>query len=175
MALRLAKLASYLAVSSTWHRTLLPQTREHPNQFFASTGGAIGASAANLENYYQMAYYELGEGETLLIDFAPPESVYWNLTSATIWHESQRHLTDPVSLTSSEALRSADGRVRFVVAARDPGSPNWIKTFGHERGFLLFRIVGVREHPLPTVERLKSSDLPARLGIGAPAHSRGMS
>jgi hypothetical protein len=175
MAARFEKTSSYLLVSSTWHRTLLPQSREHPNQFVSSTGSAIGASAANTENYYQLAYYEVGEYEALLIDFAPPTSVYWNLTSATIWHESQRYLSDPVSLTSSEALPSPDGRVRFVVAASDPGVPNWIKTFGHERGFLLFRIVGVNEHPLPTVERVKLGDVPARLGSRASAHSRGMS
>lgn len=153
MALRFANATSYLVVSSTWHRTLLPQMRETPNRFVPSTATAIGASAANAENYYQMAYYEIGDGEALAIDFAPPDTVYWNLTSATLWHESHRALTDPVTLTSSEARRNPDGSVRFVLAREDPGHPNWIKTFGHERGFLILRIVGVTEHPLPKVTR----------------------
>jgi len=153
MALRFANTTSYLVVSSTWHRTLLPQMRETPNRFVPSTATAIGASAANAENYYQMAYYELGEGEALAIDFTPPETVYWNLTSASLWHESHRYLTDPVTMTSSEVRRNPDGSVRFVLAREDPGHPNWIKTFGHERGFLILRIVGVTEHPLPKVTR----------------------
>lgn len=154
VASRLDRVASYLLVSSTWHRTLLPQMRERPNHFVESTGSAIGASAANAESYYQMAYYELGEGEQLLVDLDPPDTIYWNLTSATIWHESRRSLTDPVSLTSSEVSLEADGRVRFVLARDDPGHPNWIKTFGHSRGFLILRIVGLGSHPLPTVTRI---------------------
>lgn len=159
MALRFSKTAGYLVVSSTWHRTLLPEIRETPNRFVSSHATSIGASAANSENYYQMAYYELGEGEALLVDFDPPDAVYWNLTSATIWHESQRYLTDPVSLTSSEAVRQKDGKVRFVLSRTDPGRPNWIKTFGHDRGFLILRMVGVENHPLPRVEKVSVAAL----------------
>ncbi|MEE3331810.1 MAG: DUF1214 domain-containing protein [Myxococcota bacterium] len=151
IASRLRMASNYLLVSSTWHHTLLPQMRKTPNTFVPSTGASIGASAANSENYYQMAYYEIGEGERLLVDFEAPDTVFWNLTSATIWHESQRYLTDPVSLTSTEATRGANGRVQFVLSREDPAHPNWIKTFGHERGFLILRMVDVKNHPLPIV------------------------
>lgn len=160
IALRLRKAADYLTVSSTWHRTLLPEMRERPNHFIPSTGAGIGASAANRENYYQMAYYELDAGESLVIDFEPPPGItYWNLTSATFWHESHRYLTDPVSLTSSEVERRPDGTVRFLLSREDPGHPNWLKTFAHRRGFLIFRMPGVSSHPVPKVQRLQTSQL----------------
>ena len=159
IALRIRKASDYLAVSSTWHRTLLPEMRKRPNHFISSSGTSIGASAANSENYYQMAYYELGDGEALLIDFDPPDSVFWNLTSATIWHESHRYLTDPVSLTSSEVVTRDDGTVRFVLSRNDPGQPNWIKTFAHDRGFLILRMVGVKQHPLPSVRKVPVAEL----------------
>jgi hypothetical protein len=159
IALRLRKASDYLAVVSTWHRTLLPEVRKRPNHFVASTGTSIGASAANSENYYQMAYYELGKGEILVVDFDPPEVVYWNLTSATFWHESHRYLTDPVSLTSSEASRRKDGTVRFIISREEPGYPNWIKTFAHDRGFLILRMVGVKTHPLPVVRKVLRTEL----------------
>ena len=41
--------------------------------------------------------------------------------------------------------------VRFVLSRSDPGHPNWIKTFAHDRGFLILRFVGVENHPLPSV------------------------
>jgi hypothetical protein len=155
IALRLRKAADYLTVSSTWHRTLLPEMRERPNHFVSSTGSAIGASAANRENYYQMAYYELDPEEALVIDFEPPPGIdYWNLTSATFWHESHRYLTDPVSLTSSEVEKREDGSVRFVLSRKDPGHPNWVKTFAHDRGFLIFRMPGAAEQAVPTVQRV---------------------
>lgn len=162
IARRLGKTADYLLVASTWHRTLLPQMRERPNDFVARPATAIGSNVANTENYYQMAYWELDPGEALLVDVATPESVYWNLTSATIWHESHRHLSDPVSLTAEEAERGDDGTLRFVLAPRDPGLPNWIDSFGHGRGFLILRIVGVDGHPLPTTRVVSAAEL-ARL------------
>jgi len=159
MALRFTKVANYLIVSSTWHRTLLPQMRETPNVFVPSHAASIGESAANADNYYQMAYYEIGTDEALLIDFEPPDTAYWNLTSATFWHESRRYLIDPVSMTSSEAIRRADGSVRFVLAREDPGHPNWIRTFAHDRGFLMLRMPGVTEHPLPNVRRVPFAEI----------------
>ena len=172
MALRFSNTTDYLVVSSTWHRTLLPQMRETPNTFVSSHSTAIGASAANRENYYQMAYYELGEDEALLVDVDPPDTVYWNLTSATIWHESHRYLSDPVSLTSSEVAKREDGTVRVVLARRDPGHPNWIKTFGHDRGFLILRIVGVEKHALPSVRKVSTSQLAEQLAADTPAPAR---
>jgi hypothetical protein len=159
IALRFRKASGYLAVSSTWHRTLLPEMRKRPNHFVSSSATSIGASAANSDNYYQMAYYEMGPDEALVVDFAPPKDiVYWNLTSATIWHESHRYLTDPVSLTSSEVSKQEGGTVRFVISRKDPGHPNWIKTFAHDRGFLIFRMVGVKEHPLPVVRKISAAE-----------------
>jgi hypothetical protein len=175
MATRLARTAGYLLVSSTWHRTLLPEMRERPNQFFASSGTSIGASAANAESYYQMAYYEVEDNEVLVIDFEPPRTKFWNLTAASIWHESQRYLLDPVSLTSDEVARREDGTVRFVVSRGDPGHPNWIKTFGHDRGFLILRMVGVETHPLPAVRRVAAGELrelESSLPVPGAAHGR---
>jgi hypothetical protein len=63
-----------------------------------------------------MADCELREGEVLMVDFIPPDVVYWNLTSATIWHESHRYLTDPVSLTSREVTKRLNGNVRFSLS-----------------------------------------------------------
>ncbi len=134
--------------------------RQRPNHFVPSTGSAIGASAANRENYYQMAYYELEPDEALVIDFDPPPGIdYWNLTSATFWHESHRYLTDPVSLTSSEVEKREDGSVRFVLSRQDPGHPNWVKTFAHDRGFLIFRMPGAAEQAVPTVQRVPRTRL----------------
>lgn len=159
IASRLKRTSDYLLMSSTWHRTLLPQMKDTPNQFVSSTGNAIGASAANSENYYQMAYYELGEDEALVIDFDPPDTVYWNLTSASYWHESYRYLTDPVSMTSSEVEKRQDEKVRFIISRNDPGHSNWIKTFGHDRGFLILRMVGVTYNNLPEVSRVSVTEL----------------
>lgn len=154
IARRLATIATYLVVNSTWHRTLMPYAMAHPNRFFDRAGTAIGGNVANNENLYHMAHYQLGPDEALVIDFVPPKSPFWNLTAASLWHETERFLTDPVSRTLAEVTSRADGTVRFVLADRDPGVPNWIDSHAHRRGFLILRMVGVASHPLPTVRRV---------------------
>ncbi|MBI3692800.1 MAG: hypothetical protein HY239_19615, partial [Mycolicibacterium aromaticivorans] len=43
------------------------------------------------------------------------------------------------SLNGFQAEPDDDGVVRYVVAARDPGVPNWLDTTGLPKGFLSFR------------------------------------
>jgi hypothetical protein len=159
IARRITTVATYLVVNSSWHRTLMPYAMAQPNQFFDRAGTALGGNVANSENLYHMAHYQLGRDEALVIDFIPPKTPFWNLTAASLWHESERFLTDPVSLTLDEVTPRADGSVRFVLADRDPGLPNWIKTFEHARGFLIFRMVGVATNPLPTVRKVAWKDV----------------
>lgn len=159
IARRIATVATYLVVNSTWHRTLMPYAMARPNQFFDRAGTALGGNVANNENLYHMAHYQVGPDEALVIDFEPPKSPFWNLTAASLWHETERFLTDPVSLTLAEVTPRADGSVRFVLADRDPGVPNWLDTFEHRRGFLILRMVGVASHPLPTVRRVAWKDV----------------
>jgi len=64
-----------------------------------------------------------------------------------------------VSLTSSEVTKREDGSVRFVISKEEPGYPNWIKTFAHNRGFLILRMVGVKTHPLPDVRKIPRTEL----------------
>ncbi len=159
IAFRIGKVASALLVNATWHRTLMPYAMGTPNKFFEKSGQAIGGNVANTENLYDMAHYQIGDDEALVIDFVPPKTKFWNLTSATYWHESQHYLTQPVSLTLDEVTKRPDGTVRFILADKDPGLPNWIKTFHHNRGFLIMRMVRVDTNPVPTITRVKFADL----------------
>jgi hypothetical protein len=159
IAFRIGKVTGALLVNATWHRTLMPFAQGKPNVFFERSGKALGGNVANTENLYDMAAYEVGDDEALVIDFKPPETKFWNLTSATYWHESQNYLTQPVSLTLDEATKRPDGTVRFILTDKDPGLPNWIRTFQHNRGFLIMRMVRVDTNPVPTITRVKFADL----------------
>ncbi len=160
IAFRIGKVASALLVNATWHRTLMPYAMGTPNKFFERSGAAIGGNVANTENLYDMAHYQIGDDEALVIDFMPPKTKFWNLTSATFWHESQHYLTEPVSLTLDEVTKRTDGSVRFILSDKDPGLPNWIKTFHHNHGFLIMRLVRVDTNPVLTITRVKVEDLP---------------
>jgi hypothetical protein len=44
-----------------------------------------------------------------------------------------------VSYTPSRTVTDTDGRIRLVIAHRDPGVHNWLDTQGFERGNLTYR------------------------------------
>ena len=56
-----------------------------------------------------------------------------------VFFNSMDYLYRPVSYTPSRASTDADGRVRLVMAHRDPGVHNWLDTQGFERGNLTDR------------------------------------
>ena len=59
--------------------------------------------------------------------------------------------------------RDADGRIRIVLAHRDPGSPNWIDTESRPRGLLVYRWVWMRNNPVPTSRVVPLRDVRAAL------------
>jgi hypothetical protein len=46
-----------------------------------------------------------------------------------------------IHVNSKTAVYEPDGSIRIVVAHRDPGHPNWIRTAGHLHGTMCFRWV----------------------------------
>lgn len=76
-----------------------------------------------------------------------------------------------MSLTSSDVARRADGSFRFIVAREDPGHPNWIRTFAHNRHFLIFRMPGADEPALPLVRRISNQSFSEALA-SSPASAR---
>jgi hypothetical protein len=67
--------------------------------------------------------------EGTMPDCAFANLVLWNPHMQTLDYRSRRS-----SLNSAQMELGADGSFRIVIAARDPGVPNWIDTGGHRRG-----------------------------------------
>ena len=110
---------------------------------------------------YNYSYWQIGEDEAFVVDLQPPENCsYWNLQIGNHWLESLDFMNRDTHVNQETAVRAADGSVRVVIAARDPGVPNWLDTAGHLRGALALRWVGAGEEPpLPTTRVLPLADL----------------
>ena len=65
---------------------------------------------------------------------SPPQYIGFHL--ANLWGESLDYANHQTSLNGFQAERDADGVLRYVIAHRDPGVPNWLDTTGHREGFL---------------------------------------
>ena len=99
---------------------------------------------------YHQGHWKLASGEALVIEFVPAEVPYWGFLIMNRWMESLEYRDRQVTINGFQAEREDDGRVRIVVAHRDPGHPNWIDTAGHTEGLMSLRWARL-EQPLPDV------------------------
>ena len=102
-----------------------------PNAASRETGG--GQST----NLYAGGVYELGPDEALVIESRVAiEPEYLGMVLSNLWGESLDFASHQCSLNGFQSERDADGALRWVVAHRDPGVPNWLDTTGHPEGFM---------------------------------------
>ena len=147
------------------HKLVLPQAWEHPNEFFTTDSDTLGGAISTPDNLYMIGSFDVAPDEALIIEVQPPQTRYWNIALETHWHESVDYLHRTTSRTLEEVTTDTDGKVRFVIAHRDTGSPNWLDPMGNERGFMTLRWLDARGAavPLPVVTRVKLSELAGAL------------
>jgi hypothetical protein len=78
-------------------------------------------------------------------------------TNMGVFFNSMDYLYRPVSYTPSRTKTDGDGRVRLVLAHRDPGVHNWLDTQGFERGNLTYRHM-LQGEPAALETRLVKAD-----------------
>lgn len=109
---------------------------------------------------YYNSYWALAPDEALVVDVARiPECRAWSLQVCNYWMESLDYRYHRTNVNKSTAAYEADGSVRIVIAAEDPGHPNWITTAGHANGTLLFRLTGANSLVEPSTRVVKTSEL----------------
>ncbi|MGD1172644.1 DUF1214 domain-containing protein [Mycobacterium seoulense] len=114
-----------------------------------------GRAAANM-------YWELADDEALIVEFAAHDGL-WMLSNMGVFFNSMDYLYRPVSYTPSRTQADADGRVRLVMAHRDPGVRNWLDTQGFARGNLTYRHMLEGEPAALNTRVLKHDELLAAL------------
>jgi hypothetical protein len=148
-------------------RRFMPRNAfNEPNALGIATGG--GQST----NIYAGGVFELEPEEALVVESripVPPQYIGFHLSN--LWGESFDYANRVSSLNGSQAEFDADGALRFVIAHRDPGVPNWVDTTGHREGFMAARWAYTEKPPperWPTIraERVRFGEIRARLPSG---------
>lgn len=104
--------------------------------------------------------FDIPEGQALLIETAlPRESRYWSVMIADDQLCTIDWLNRQTSLNDRQALIDADGRLRVVVSAEDPGVPNWLDTAGHRSGTIGLRWNRASDTPDPQVRLVDLASL----------------
>lgn len=107
-----------------------------------------GASGAMPLQHYHECVFQLADDEGLLVEARLPQGAdyfSWSLTDRMLvtldWTHAQ------TSLNRSQAVVDADGVLRVVVSATDPGIANWMDTTGYLTGVVQCREIGSVEAP----------------------------
>lgn len=94
--------------------------------------------------------------EALVLEFTPPTCEYWNFQICNIWQENLDTFEDGNGWVNNTSFAAEpDGRVRIVIAERDPGiGANWVNSFGHDKGQWGLRFVQTEVTPPVRLWRL---------------------
>jgi hypothetical protein len=124
---------------------------------YSGEAGALGTT----DNVYVMGRWRLGPGQSLVIETTPARCRYWSVQAWNRWGQSMTGTLDPDRdyphqiVSSTSASYAPDGSVRVVLAERDPGEANWLRTFGWTEGVLIFRYLYPDERPARPVTSVR--------------------
>jgi len=123
-----------------------------------SSGGArlpTGASMGSPGQVYSRAVFSLEPDEALIVETGLPlDPAYWSIQLNDYWGNWIDFMYHQSSLNMATAAVDRDGKVRYVIAHRDPGVPNWIDTTGSPIGCVMMRFKNFTG-PLPAQHATK--------------------
>ncbi|MCP1603930.1 DUF1214 domain-containing protein [Pseudomonas citronellolis] len=132
----------------------------HANRLPPADQALCQAVGGDPNIFYYHSYWALAEDEALLIEVEQvPECDFWNLQINNYWMESLDYRYHRICLNKHSAQLDANGGMRLVLSARDPGLPNWLETAGHPHGTLCLRWVGAQRPVHPGTRVVKLTDL----------------
>jgi hypothetical protein len=150
--------ASWVEASTTFWNQYTNTGWKNATPNVAAEARSAPGGADNI--LYGACFWDLADGDALLIECDKPDADYWNFTIHTLaWLESGDFAERQTSLSGHQAYIDEDDRVRVVLSHEDPGTPNWIDTEARNRGLLVYRWVWARNNPIPTSRVLPLSDV----------------
>jgi len=154
----LSRLKTFLAFPKWFYYDLPVNTLTEPR----STPGGLTTQ------FSSAGHYELGPEEAMIVTVPRcADAPYQGIQLGSLWYVSLDYINHQTSLTADQARVDPDGKIRFVIAERDPGLANWLELTGHDRGYVqirwqrLARDLGPDDGPV--VEVVKTDELPDRL------------
>lgn len=119
----------------------------------------VGFGALEGQFYYEGAY-DLADDEALIVESpVPTKCNYRSLILTNEIYETTDWYNNHASLNLAQAAPDSDGKLRIVVAHKDPGVKNWLDTSGHPRGVVQGRWTDCDSQPMPVAKVVKLQDL----------------
>ncbi|MGE3692105.1 MAG: DUF1214 domain-containing protein [Novosphingobium sp.] len=129
-------------------------------------GGALS------KQIYIPAVFEFEEGEALILETdLPAKRRYWNWQLNDPYFNAVEYVYRMSSTNGHFAHVASDGRFYAVLSLEDPGVPNWLDTAGYKQGTIYGRWFECDSHPMPTLKRVKFSEIRDHLPADTPVVS----
>ena len=168
---RLDQAARWIERTVLYWKQFLTRRRDGSGDNALSPPTAVPGGAADI--LYGGGWYALGEGEALLMECEKPEADYWSVQLySSPWFESLDIANRCCSLNGEQMQIDEDGQFRLVIAATDPGIPNWLDTEGRPDGMISYRWIWSRNAPVPRTKVIPLEDLRQHLSGSTPRFSR---
>jgi hypothetical protein len=107
------------------------------NAFNAVNAASRETGGGQSTNLYAGGIFELEPDQALIVESRiPVRAQYVGFHLGNLWGESLDFANHQSSLNGFQVEPDEDGVLRYVVAHRDPGVPNWLDTTGQREGFL---------------------------------------
>jgi hypothetical protein len=151
-----AVLAYSELVRAWWQENL----SQRPNQLRFSRATYLSNGGVP-DRHFAFGAWRKPASQALVVEFRPPECEYWIFQLCNLWQENLDTYEDGQGyVTKFSARPERDGRVRIVVAERDPGiGGNWIDSFGHGAGVMGLRLIKTSEPPPVTIHLVDLREL----------------
>lgn len=138
------------------------------NAFAAERAHTSDNVGGNPRAGYVHMIYDLQPDESLVVETELPNARYWGLQLADPWWQTTDYTYHHASLNGHQARTDADGKVRIVIGAQDPGVPNWLDTVDNPRGVAMWRWYLSDRMVVPTVRKMHTADVRAALPADTP-------
>ena len=107
---------------TTLHRTIKPELLTQPNELLTAEAADLGSADTTPDNLYMIGTFALEPDESLVLEFRPPDTRYWNITLESIWHECLEPGHRHSSVTNKGLRPDADGIARIAIGGKDYGT-----------------------------------------------------
>jgi hypothetical protein len=163
----LDRAATWVERSTAYWCTYVERARESlPCNAVAPPGTPRGGAPTIA---YGAGWWQLEPDEALFITTDVPDAGYWGWTVHHRYRLDSGSFADrQTSLNPAQVFVDDDARIRLVVAARDPGVPNWIDTEGQPEGMLVYRSIDTRSRPVPEAAVVPLAELRDHLPAAHP-------
>jgi hypothetical protein len=160
MAARFSNLKNWVVTMIEYDISLTRYYREHHGINTIKKSELMAKSDPFKGQIYLDGTFQIADDEALVLETPVPDKCrYWQILLADNRFATVDWVNHQSSLNDTQAKRDKDGRFRAVIAARDPGVPNWLDTGGEAWGIIQMRWNRCSEAPEPVVKKIALKDV----------------